>query len=90
MAQALEAANARGELRGRADLARRLDLTRARVTQILNLVLLAPDIQEAVLELEAVDGVEPIAERVLRDVVLREGWAIQRAAWARLAIGASI
>ncbi|TNF24095.1 MAG: hypothetical protein EP329_25915 [Deltaproteobacteria bacterium] len=85
MAHAFEAAIARGEFRDRADLARRLDLTRARVTQILDLVLLAPDIQEAVLELEAVDGVEPIAERALRDVVRRDGWAMQRETWARLA-----
>jgi hypothetical protein len=33
------------------------------VTQLLDLTLLAPDIQEAVLALEAVDGVEPMSER---------------------------
>jgi|GEM_PF-652288 len=88
MAHAFEAAITRGELRDRADLARRLDLNRARVTQILDLVLLAPDIQEAVLHLEAVDGVEPAAERALRDVVRRESWSEQRVAWAELAVGA--
>src|SRR5512133_445308 len=38
--------------------ASRLGLTKARLTQLLDLTLLAPDIQEAILKLEAVDGVE--------------------------------
>jgi len=88
MAHRLEAAIARGDYRDRADLARRLRLTRARVTQILDMVLLAPDIQEAVLELEAVDGVEPVAERALRGVVRGVGWLEQRVAWAELTVGA--
>jgi ParB-like chromosome segregation protein Spo0J len=59
LAHTLEAAIAAGEFADRADVARHLGFTRARVTQLLDLTLLAPDIQEAVLALEAVDGVEP-------------------------------
>ena len=77
----LEAAIERGEYRDRADAARQLGFTRARITQLLDLTLLAPDIQEAVLELEAVDGVEPLSERALRVVVRCEKWNGQRAAW---------
>ena len=57
----------RGEIRDRAELARRLGITRARVTQILDLTLLAPGIQEEVLFMEAVDGKEPKSERGLRN-----------------------
>jgi hypothetical protein len=81
LAHRLQAAIDRGEYRDRAELARQLGFTRARVTQILDLLLLAPDIQEHVVHLEAVDGVEPIAERALRDVVRQKSWAKQRRAW---------
>ena len=80
----LEAAIDRGEYADRADLARQLGFTRARVTQILDLLLLAPDLQERVLELEAVDGVEPLSERALRGVVRQERWDEQRDAWSEL------
>jgi hypothetical protein len=43
--------------RDRAEAARRLGLTRARVTQLLDLTLLAPEIQEQIFFAEAVDGV---------------------------------
>ena len=77
----LQAAIDRGDYADRADAARQLGFTRARITQILDLLLLAPDLQERVVDLEAVDGVEPIAERALREVVRHQGWAEQRRAW---------
>lgn len=80
-AHRLEAAIAAGDYADRADAARQLGFTRARVTQILDLLLLAPDLQERVLELEAVDGVEPVSERALREVVRHERWDDQRHAW---------
>lgn len=80
-AHRLEAAIAAGDYADRADAARQLGFTRARITQILDLLLLAPDLQERVLELEAVDGIEPLSERALRDVVRHECWADQRLAW---------
>lgn len=57
MAHCLEAAIEREEYRDRAHAAERLGVTRTRVTQLLDLLLLAPDIQEQLLTLEAVDGV---------------------------------
>jgi hypothetical protein len=88
LAHRLQAAIDRGDYRDRAELAHQLGFTRARVTQLLDLLLLAPDIQERVLDLEAVDGVEPIAERALRVIVRHESWAEQRRAW-REAAGSS-
>ena len=59
-------------------------LTRARVSQLLRLTRMAPEIQIAVLSLEAVDAVEPLAERSLRTQVARfDDWEVQRAMWAR-------
>ena len=81
LAHRLQAAIDRGEYRDRAELARQLGLTRARISQLLALTLLAPDLQEHVLFLEAVDGREPLTERALREVVRHEGWAEQGVAW---------
>jgi hypothetical protein len=54
-----------GEVRDYADLARLGYVTRARLTQIMNLLLLAPDIQEQILFMDA-------SQRVLRAVTERE------------------
>ena len=86
LAHHLQAAIDRGAIADRADVARKLGLTRARVTQLLDLLLLAPDLQDAVLGLEAVDGAEPVAERTLRAVAHAGTWAEQRAAWPGRAI----
>lgn len=67
-AHKLQEAIDRGEYEDRADAARQLGLTRARITQLLDLTLLAPDIQEQLLFAEAVDGVEPISERAVRNI----------------------
>jgi len=71
----------RGVVADRAAVARKLGFTRARITQLLDLLLLAPDIQAHVLELEAVDGVEPVSERRLRSVTRPGNWQDQRASW---------
>ena len=81
LAHRLQRAIERGDYTDRAELARQFGVTRARVTQLLNLTLLAPDIQEAVLALEAVDGVQPTSERALRDVVGAVDWREQRRRW---------
>jgi hypothetical protein len=73
-----------GLVADRAAVARKLGLTRARVTQLLDLLLLAPRIQEAVLTLEAVDGVEPMCERKLRSVVSTASWNQQCVRFAEL------
>jgi hypothetical protein len=69
----------RGEVRDYADLARLGYVTRARLTQIMNLLLLAPDIQEDVLGL----GRRPsaITERHLRSLVKLVTWDGQRREW---------
>lgn len=65
-----------------ADLATVGHVTRARVTQIMNLLHLAPDLQEAILLLPLVQaGKDPISEHHLRPVVSIVDWDRQRAAW---------
>ena len=71
----------RGEHQDQATLARELGLTPTKVTRLLDLTLLSPDIQEEILFLEAVDGKEPVTERALRDVVRHTTWTEQRKAW---------
>lgn len=68
-----------GVARDRADVARRLGLTRARVTQFLDLLLLAPDIQESILFLTAV-STEPATEKSIRAIASRADWEAQRKA----------
>jgi hypothetical protein len=84
LAHRVQAAIDAGEYESRADAARDLGLTPARLTQLLDLTLLAPDLQEELLFLEAVDGREPVSERALRAVARRVGWPEQRAVWAGL------
>ena len=72
-----------GEVRDRAEIARRLGFTRARITHLLDLTLLAPDLQERVLGLEVVDGVEPLGETALRAVAHAGSWAEQREAFRK-------
>ncbi|HEX2691105.1 MAG TPA: hypothetical protein VHN14_31035 [Kofleriaceae bacterium] len=84
LAHKIAAAIANGQLRDQADAARRLDITRARVTQLLALLLLAPDLQERVLFLEAIDGIEPVTERALRLVTHTRSWEEQRATYHAL------
>lgn len=66
----------RGHLRDYADAAHRLGLSRARLTQICDLALLAPDIQAAVL----LGRVEP-RDRHLRAVGRHALWPDQRRAF---------
>lgn len=73
-----------GRYADQADVARHHGLTRARLTQLMNLLLLAPDIQEEVLALEYPAGREPITERTLRRLLESLVWEDQRALWAEL------
>jgi hypothetical protein len=63
----------RGEVRDYADLARLGLVTRARLTQIMNLLLLAPDIQEQILF-----NTTARTERALRSTSKRVLWEEQR------------
>lgn len=52
-----------GKVRDQAELANLSHVSRARITQIMNLLQLAPDIQEALLDLpKTVKGVDPIRD----------------------------
>ncbi len=68
----------------RAELARRLGFTRARISQLLDLTLLAPDIQEEILFADTSSGREGINEHTLRDIVLASDWAAQRRLWREI------
>ena len=71
----------RGMVANQAEVAELLRIRRARVTHLLGLTLLAPEIQERVLLSEAVDGVEPWTERGLRAVGRCGDWGVQRRVW---------
>jgi len=74
-----------GEVRDYADLARLGHVSRARVTQILKLLTLAPSIQEVILDLPPrVPGQKPITERHLREVLVEPRWDRQRILFNRM------
>jgi hypothetical protein len=74
-----------GAVEDQADLARLGHISRARVTQIMNLLLLAPDIQEAILDLPlTLRGRDPITETMLRPIAAEVDWGDQRRRWADL------
>lgn len=74
-----------GEIEDLATAARLCGVTRARMTQIVNLLLLAPAIQEAILGLPPVTrGRDQITERNLRETVAEPDWKTQVRLWRRL------
>lgn len=71
-----------GAVADQAELARLGHVTRARLTQIMNLLSLAPDIQEAILFLPATErGRESITERDLRPIAATLSWKTQKQMW---------
>jgi hypothetical protein len=73
-----------GVVKDQAELARLGHVSRARLTQIMDLLLLAPDIQEAVLFLPAVGrGERQIMEKQLRSLAAVSSWGRQRQEWKR-------
>ena len=76
-----------GEVRDFAEIARLGHVTRARVTQVMNLLHLAPDIQEAILLLPRVEiGRGALTERDLRPIAAISDWRKQRTSWERLRV----
>lgn len=72
----------RGEVRDYAEIAKLGYVTRARVTQIMNLLNLSPDIQAQLLHLGDAGGKGgEISERHLRCVTSMPSWDDQRARW---------
>lgn len=74
-----------GAIADQAEAARIGHVTRARMTQIMNLMLLAPDIQLAILNLpRTMRGRDPIVETHLRSIVAERYWQRQRRMWREL------
>jgi hypothetical protein len=68
-----------------ATLARLGHVSRARITQILNLLNLAPDIQEEILFMPlTLAGHDPVPMRRLRVLAQTLDWRCQRTLWRRL------
>jgi len=75
----------RGEARDYADLARLGCLTRERMSQIMELVWLAPDIQQEILEFPPSGAARfPISEVAVRKIASPLSWNEQRDAWQTL------
>jgi len=74
-----------GEVTDQAELARLGHVSRARMTQIMNLLHLAPDIQEEVLFLPPTHrGRDAIREIMLRPIAAVPDWRKQRRMWRAL------
>jgi len=71
-----------GRVSDQSELARLCHVTQPRITQIMNLNHLAPDIQEALLFLPQVtSGRESIHEKKLRPIAAEVDWQRQREEW---------
>jgi hypothetical protein len=85
LAHECEALITAGVVADRAELAAVLGFTRARVTQLMDLTLLAPDIQEEILVAEVEPGRDAVTEHGLRAIVRDATWECQRERWRRVA-----
>src|SRR5438309_6286363 len=85
LARRLEAQLRQGVLKDCVEVARLGHVTRARVSQILSLVNLAPDIQEAILFLPRIQrGRDPVILSEVIPIAMELDWKRQRRAWRRL------
>lgn len=74
-----------GAITDQAEAARLGHVSRARMTQIMNLLLLAPDIQEQILNLpRTMRGHDLVVETHLRSIVREISWLRQREMWRGL------
>jgi hypothetical protein len=74
----------RGEAKDYADIARLSCLCRERISQIVRLNYLAPDIQVELLYLAPTSGRFPISETAVRKIADLLSWADQRREWKLL------
>ena len=75
----------RGESRDYADLARLACLTRERMSQIMELIWLAPDIQQEILEIPPTTKPRfPVSEVAARRIAAKLDWKDQRDEWRKL------
>ena len=71
-----------GVVGSQSELAGLAQVSQPRMTQIMNLLHLAPEIQEEILFLEPVRvGKDPITERDLRPIAREADWGRQRVGW---------
>ena len=74
-----------GVVANQSELARLARITQPRMTQLMNLLHLAPDIQEEILFLPPVaEGRDPVTERDVRNVVRELSWKKQNRRWQAL------
>jgi hypothetical protein len=74
-----------GHVRDYAELARLGHVTRARITQVMNLLLLAPDIQEEILFLPRIErGRDSLSLRKVLPIAAEMDWSVQRVMWRKL------
>lgn len=77
-----------GAIEDFAEIARLENVSRARVTQIMNLRLLAPDIQESLLRLSRkTSGHDRFNFREVQSIALESDWKVQRRKWNELTKG---
>jgi len=82
LAHYIDRAVDRGDIRDYAEAARLFGLSRARITQVMNLILLAPSIQARILA-----GAATVWERSLRPVLRTAGWGEQEAVFKAIGEG---
>lgn len=71
------------------ELARLCHVTQPRMSQVMNLLHLAPDIQEDILHLPSIRvGKDKLTERELRPITRMRCWQAQRGAWQSLRLSA--
>ena len=74
-----------GEVESYAELARLTHVSRARITQIMNLLNLAPEIQEEILFLPRARGArDSVQEKSVRPITAVPDWRKQRVMWSRM------
>jgi hypothetical protein len=74
-----------GHVHDYAEIATLGHVTRARVTQIMNLRLLAPDLQEQLLNVPRIEqGRDPICLRMFQAIALEPSWKNQREEWMQM------
>ena len=74
-----------GQVSDQSQLARLAHVSQPRMTQIMNLLHLAPDIQESVLFLPRItSGKAAIHEKLLRPIAAEIDWGKQREMWGKV------
>jgi len=72
-----------GVVADQTELARLTGFSNARITQLMNLTLLAPSIQEEILGMTVESGRDSVTERSLRKVVRIVEWEEQEEVWRK-------